>query len=176
MVDDENNSPTEFDQPTYYRPCVGAVLFNDQGLVWVGKRIAEPRSDLEYAWQMPQGGIDTGETPDIAVKRELLEETGANHSEILRESENWLHYDVPPHLFRKTGKGGFRGQTQKWFALRFLGNDSEFQLDIHEKPEFSAWKWVNLEEVPELIVPFKRDVYIKVVEEFRDLPERIANE
>lgn len=176
MINDQNSSDMASDGSDYYRPCVGAVLFNDQGLVWVGKRIGEPTGDFEYAWQMPQGGIDVGEDPKVAVKRELMEETGTDQSEILRESMKWYNYDVPGSGFRKNRYGNFRGQTQKWFALRFKGTDSDFKLDLHEKPEFSTWKWVALEEVPELIVPFKRDVYKKVVEEFYDLPERIANE
>ena len=176
MVDDGIKSDTPQKGSGFYRPCVGAVLFNPRGLVWVGKRISEPSSDFEYAWQMPQGGIDDGEDPRDAVIRELLEETGSDNSEILRESQSWLSYDLPHPLQRKSAKRKLRGQTQKWFALRFTGNDSEFNLNLHEKPEFSTWKWVALTEVPELIVPFKRDVYKKVVEEFKDLPERISSE
>ncbi|NQW00324.1 MAG: RNA pyrophosphohydrolase [Rhodospirillales bacterium] len=160
---------------SYYRPCVGAMLFNDQGLVWVGKRISEG-NDLDYAWQMPQGGIDAGEPPRKAVLRELLEETGTANARIVRESAQWFSYDLPENLLRNSPKSTFRGQIQKWFALRFNGEDYEFRLDTHDKPEFSTWAWVNLEEVPELIVPFKRDVYKNVVEEFKDLPERIINE
>ena len=172
---DFENTPSPAAQP-YYRPCVGVALFNDQGCVWVGKRISEPGNDLHYAWQMPQGGIDTGEDPKIAVFREMQEETGTSNASLIRESAHWFHYDLPDHLLRSSDRNKFRGQTQKWFALRFTGSDSEFRLDTHAKPEFSTWRWVSLHEVPELIVPFKRDVYKKVVEEFKDLPERIVNE
>lgn len=160
----------------YYRPCVGVVLFNPAGLVWVGKRISDPGNSLAYAWQMPQGGIDAGEDPKRAVFRELLEETGTDKAEIVQESADWLSYDLPEQYTKSNRKGLFRGQKQKWFAMRFMGTDSEFDLNLHEKPEFSEWRWARFEKVPELIVPFKRDVYKSVVAEFKDLPERIANE
>ncbi len=176
MTDFESTTNASDPALMYYRPCVGVVLFNDQGQVWVGKRINEPGIGFQYTWQMPQGGIDRGEDPSAAAVRELQEETGATNAEIIREAANWYSYDLPKNMRNPSRKGLFRGQTQKWFALRFKGNDSEFQLDTYKKPEFSNWKWVNLVEVPELIVPFKRDVYVNVVEEFKDLPERIANE
>lgn len=176
MPDTPSNSPDSEQGPVYYRPCVGVALFNDEGRVWVGKRISEPGSNIKFAWQMPQGGIDKGEDPKVAVLRELHEETGTKNAVIIRESSKWFSYDLPTNMRNMSKRGVFRGQTQKWFALRFKGNDSDFKLDTHEKPEFSSWKWVRLEEVPELIVPFKRDVYINVVEEFKDLPERVANE
>ncbi len=176
MPSSSSNNRKRGGEPPYYRPCVGAVLFNPQGLVWVGKRISEPGNTLDYAWQMPQGGIDVGEDPRLAVFRELLEETGTDRAEIVRESVDWLRYDLPEQYTKSTRKGQFRGQTQKWFALRYNGTDSEFNLNFHEKPEFSEWRWTRLEAVPELIVPFKRDVYKSVVAEFEDLPERIANE
>lgn len=161
------------DEP-YYRPCVGAVLFNSEGLVWIGKRAAEPSDMLDYAWQMPQGGIDAGETPEVAVLRELKEETGSDNAEIIGECRSWLNYDLPDSLLRKRRNGLFRGQTQKWFALRFKGDDSEFDLDGHDRPEFSAWRWERLEAVPELIVPFKRGVYKQVVDEFEGISAQIA--
>ena len=172
MTSSESNSLAS----SYYRPCVGAVLFNDQGQVWLGKRIELPNEFLNYAWQMPQGGIDTGEDPADAVMRELMEETGADHAEIIMESAHWYDYDLSENLLRNTNKGHFKGQTQKWFALRFKGSDNNFDLNTHEKPEFSQWRWADLNEVPDLIVPFKRDVYKNVVNEFKDIPERIANE
>ncbi len=168
---DQPNSPQDF-----YRPCVGIALFNDEGLVWVGKRVSDPGIKMRFAWQMPQGGIDSGESPEVAAMRELEEETGTQNAIIIREATKWFSYDLPQSMRNTSKKGVFRGQTQKWFALRFTGKDSEFRLDTHDKPEFSSWKWVSLDEVPELIVPFKRNVYIDVVKEFKDLPERIADE
>ncbi len=157
-----------------YRPNVGICVFNREGQVWLGRRAGHENHD--HAWQMPQGGIDDGEEPEEAALRELWEETGAKKADIIASTDGWLTYDLPVHLQRSRRKGNFQGQKQIWFALRFRGSDQDFRLDLHEKPEFSTWKWVNLTEVPELIVPFKRDVYKKVVEEFKDLPERIANE
>ena len=108
--------------------------------------------------------------------RELLEETGTNRAQIYRKSVQWLNYDSPNKLLKNTRNVNFKGQTQKWFALRFNGEDSDFNLNIDKKPEFSEWRWTNLYEVIDLIVPFKRDVYVCVVKEFKDIPERIANE
>lgn len=156
-----------------YRPCVGAVLFNPAGLVWVGKRIPKSGDNLVDAWQMPQGGIDEGENPEEAVVRELLEEIGTDDAEIIAETTDWLTYELPEHLLGVSWGGRYRGQKQKWFAMRFLGDDDAFDLNTHKKPEFSTWRWVSLEQLPEMIVPFKRDVYAQVVSEFRDLPERL---
>ena len=147
-----------------YRPCVGLMLFNRQGEVFVGKRIDQT---IE-GWQMPQGGIDAGEEPRTAVLRELKEETGTDKAEIIGEMENWLTYDLPPHLVGIAFHGKYRGQRQKWFALRFLGQDADINLYTHE-PEFAEWKWVALEELPQLIVPFKRDTYAAVIAAFRGL-------
>jgi putative (di)nucleoside polyphosphate hydrolase len=152
------------------------MLFNKQGKVWLGKRIEEPNKFQNYAWQMPQGGIDLGEEPADAVMRELLEETGTDRAQIYRRSVHWFNYDLPKSLLREDQEWNFKGQTQKWFALRFNGSDKDFNLNTHEKPEFSEWCWVNLNNVADLIVPFKRDVYMNVVDEFKDIPERIANE
>jgi putative (di)nucleoside polyphosphate hydrolase len=160
----------------YYRQCVGAVLFNKQGQVWLGKRIEEKNKFRRYAWQMPQGGIDPGEDPSVAVMRELMEETGTDRAQIYRSSVHWFNYDLPKKLMRNDHNGGFKGQTQKWFALRFNGSDSDFNLNTHEKPEFSEWRWASLNDIADLIVPFKRDVYVNVVDEFKDIPERIVNE
>ena len=147
-----------------YRPCVGMMVFNRAGLVFVGKRIDQT---LE-GWQMPQGGIDDGESPREAALRELEEEIGTRNAEILREHKGWLNYDLPPRLIGVALKGKYRGQTQKWFALRFLGKDSE--IDIATKhQEFSAWQWLSLDELPRFIVPFKRDTYAKVIDAFLDL-------
>jgi putative (di)nucleoside polyphosphate hydrolase len=145
-----------------YRPCVGILLLNQGGKVFVGKRIDQ----TVEGWQMPQGGIDKGESPRQAALRELEEETGTGKAEILGEMDEWLTYDLPPHLVGIAFKGKFRGQTQKWFALRFTGKDGDIDLTAHD-PEFSDWKWVTMEELPGLIVPFKRDIYAAVIAAFR---------
>ncbi len=149
-----------------YRPCVGIMLLNRENKVFVAQRL-DMRSE---AWQMPQGGIDKGETPRAAAFRELSEETGTTEAEILAESKGWLDYDLPLELLGRLWKGRYRGQRQKWFAMRFLGSDSDIDIET-EVPEFSAWKWADFEDLPSLIVPFKRALYRQVVEEFRPLLE-----
>lgn len=145
-----------------YRPCVGIMLFNAAGKVFVGNR-----SDVEGDhWQMPQGGIDDGESPRDAALRELREEIGTDKAEILAESRDWRSYDLPPDLSRSVWRGRFRGQTQLWFALRFTGHNDDVDLDAHQT-EFVAWRWVDIESLEHLIVPFKRQVYQSVIEEFR---------
>ncbi|MBP5859005.1 RNA pyrophosphohydrolase [Marivibrio halodurans] len=151
-----------------YRECVGLMLVNPSGAVFVGNRIDTPGDH----WQMPQGGIDTGETPEEAAWRELLEEVGTDRAEILAESATWHSYDLPPGLSRRVWKGRYRGQTQKWFAFRFLGTDSDIDLTRHT-PEFGEWRWVPLGQLVDLIVPFKREIYARVVEEFRPTIERL---
>ncbi len=141
-----------------YRPCVGIMLFNQDGKVFVGKRIDQT---IE-GWQMPQGGIDKGETPREAALRELGEEVGTDRCEILGEMEDWVTYDLPEHLIGVAFHGKYRGQRQKWFALRFTGTDSDIDLAAHE-PEFSAYQWVSLTDLPDLIVPFKRETYKAVI-------------
>ena len=118
---------------------------------------------------MPQGGIDKGEAPELAVIRELAEETGIRTAEIIAESKTWIEYTLPDHLLGVAWKGRYRGQRQKWFVLRFRGNDDEIDLAASDRPEFSDWRWVNIAELPNLIVPFKRRVYKKIVEEFRHM-------
>jgi putative (di)nucleoside polyphosphate hydrolase len=147
-----------------YRPCVAVMLLSRAGQVLVGKRIDQT---LE-GWQMPQGGIDDGESPRDAVFRELEEEIGTRNAEILREHPDWLKYDLPPRLVGLSLRGKYRGQAQKWFAMRFLGEDREIKLAT-EHAEFSHWRWASIEELPRLIVPFKRDTYAKVIAAFRDL-------
>ena len=157
-----------------YRPCVGVALFNHDGLVWVGARTFSP-DDAEgvgHWWQLPQGGIDKGEDPAEAAIRELYEETNVRSAEFIGETADWLTYDLPEHLIGKAWKGRYRGQKQKWFAMRFTGDESE--IDVvnpggGHKPEFSDWRWERLDRIPELIVPFKRDVYEQVAAAFGDL-------
>ena len=147
-----------------YRPCVGIMLFNQDGKVFVGKRIDQ----TVEGWQMPQGGIDKGETPAEAVLRELQEEVGTDKAEIIGEMEDWVTYDLPPHLVGVAFHGKYRGQRQKWFALRFTGSDADINLAAHE-PEFSTFQWVSLAALPGLIVPFKRETYRAVIAAFQNL-------
>ncbi len=148
-----------------YRSCVGAMLINGQGRVFVAQRIDNPGP----AWQMPQGGIDAGEAPRDAVLRELLEETGTDKAEIIAESSDWRDYDLPDVLIGKLWGGKYRGQRQKWFALRFLGDDGDIDIHSVQEPEFSAWKWAAIDDLADLIVPFKRTLYKDIVAEFRPL-------
>ena len=149
-----------------YRPCVGLLLLNTEGKIFAGQRLDNSMD----AWQMPQGGIDPGETPRDAALRELQEETGIDPTsvEVLRESANWHDYDLPAGLVRRLWSGRYRGQTQRWFALRHLGEDSAIDIETHE-PEFRCWAWMDHAELINRIVPFKRDTYGKVFEEFADL-------
>lgn len=149
-----------------YRPCVGVMLLDRRNRVFVGQRI-DTRAE---AWQMPQGGIDEGEDPAAAALRELDEEIGTDKAEILAESRGWLTYDLPPELVPKVWKGRFRGQTQKWFAMRFLGEDADIDIET-EDPEFAAWRWIEPRDLPRLIVPFKRRLYEEVLAEFAGLLE-----
>jgi putative (di)nucleoside polyphosphate hydrolase len=149
-----------------YRPAVGVMLVNQAGRVFVGRRIDMPAGLA--AWQMPQGGIDPGETPRQAAIRELKEEVGTDNAEILAESSGWLRYDLPEELRAQLGGmwgGRYRGQRQKWFAMRFTGEDSDIDPAATEHPEFDAWEWVACERLPELIVPFKRQLYLDVLSE-----------
>lgn len=158
-----------------YRPCVGIMVLNAEGLVWVGRRIAEPDTEFEGTdrlWQMPQGGIDPGEDPMPAALRELYEETGMRSVSLIAEAPGWIDYDLPPHLVGIAFKGRYRGQTQKWFAFRFEGNEGE--IAINPPPgghtaEFDAWAWKPMADLPDLIIPFKRGVYEKVIAAFAHL-------
>ncbi len=153
-----------------YRPCVGIVLFNTKGLVWIGRRISKWEGDASASlWQMPQGGIDNGESPEQAAMRELEEETGSAHAEIISECPRWLTYDLPKKALGIGLKGKYRGQKQKWFAMRFLGADEDFDIDtpFGGKAEFDAWEWVTLKEASKRIVKFKRPIYKELVKEFK---------
>lgn len=158
-----------------YRPCVGIMVLNRDGLVWVGRRLPVGNSEYDGSpqlWQMPQGGIDADEQPYPAALRELYEETGMRTVSPLAETPGWIHYDLPPALIGIGLKGRYRGQRQKWFALRFDGDESEIAINPppggHE-PEFDQWTWKPMAELPELIVPFKRAVYDEVVATFAHL-------
>jgi putative (di)nucleoside polyphosphate hydrolase len=143
-----------------YRPNVGAALFNRDGRVLVARRVDLPNAQgIAGAWQLPQGGIDPEEDPRRAVLRELAEEIGTDKAEIIGEHPEWLTYDLPPHLLGVALHGRYRGQRQRWFALRFTGSDTDIRLDADPHPEFDAWRWAELTELPALAVPFKRPIY-----------------
>lgn len=147
-----------------YRPCVGVVLMNGDGLVFAGQRLDSPSN----AWQMPQGGIDEGEKARKAALRELWEETGVTEDKVtlVDRTKGWLTYDLPPELLGKVWGGKYRGQKQKWFLYRFHGQDDDIRINS-DHPEFSAWRWIDADALVEGIVPFKRAVYEQVVAAFR---------
>jgi putative (di)nucleoside polyphosphate hydrolase len=148
-----------------YRPAVGIMLLNPAGLAFVGRRIDMPAGLA--AWQMPQGGIDPGETPRQAAFRELAEEVGTAKAEFLAETRGWLHYDLPSDIASRMWSGRWRGQRQKWFLMRFTGGDADIN-PATEHPEFDAWEWVEPGRLSDLIVPFKRQLYRDVLVEFRE--------
>jgi putative (di)nucleoside polyphosphate hydrolase len=153
-----------------YRPCAGLTVINREGLVFIGRRKSGPEHiDETHVWQMPQGGIDEGEDPYKAALRELYEETSIRTVEKLGEVAGWIAYDIPRDIVGTAWQGKYRGQKQKWYALRFTGNETEIDIvnpgDGHE-PEFIAWRWEKIERLPELVVPFKRPAYERVVTEF----------
>ena len=154
-----------------YRPCVGVMLLNGKGRVWFGRRSDKINDEgVGHWWQMPQGGIDEGEDPKLACLRELYEETGVRSAHVIAEAPEWFNYDLPEHLIGKSWGGRYRGQTQKWFALRFTGDDSEISLEPPgHKQEFDLWRWATMDEIVRDVVPFKRQVYQKVVDAFRHL-------
>ncbi|MCI2395384.1 RNA pyrophosphohydrolase [Aliiroseovarius sediminis] len=151
-----------------YRPCVGIMLANRDGKLFVGQRLDAPKLGIKTAWQMPQGGVDQDEDPRDAALRELWEETGVTQDLVQIEAElpDWLPYDLPHEIVPRIWKGQFRGQKQRWFLLRFLGMDSDVNIQT-EHPEFSRWAWMDPDEVVASIVPFKRDIYAKVLAGFR---------
>ena len=154
---------TAADSPDLYRRNVGLMLISSDRRIFVGRRTSSPDS-----WQMPQGGVDDGETPIEAACRELWEEVGTSKALLLRESAQWLTYDVPEKMRPPHWKGRWRGQAQRWFALAFTGRDADIDIAAHDQ-EFDAWQWMSAGEMLERIVPFKRATYVAVIEEFRDL-------
>jgi len=144
-----------------YRPCAGIMLLNQNDKVFVGQRIDMPSEH----WQMPQGGIDEGEDPLTAAKRELLEEIGTDKAELIKELDEWIYYDLPAELLGKIWKGRYRGQKQRWYLFRFTGVDADINIET-EHPEFSNWKWTDVKALVPEIVPFKRETYQKVVDGF----------
>ena len=156
---------------TAFRPCVGVMLLNRERKVWIGRRFDKQNDDgVGKWWQMPQGGIDKDENPAKAAIRELAEETSVTSAEIISESPGWYKYELPAHLIGKSWNGKYRGQTQKWFAMQFLGQDSEINLaPPGQKPEFDQWRWVQMTEMLDLIIPFKHAVYEDVIQAFKHL-------
>jgi putative (di)nucleoside polyphosphate hydrolase len=161
-----------------YRDCVGVAVFNADGRVFIGRRMADPaledQSEVAAPWQMPQGGIDKGEAPYPAAIRELFEETSIRSVTLIGEAPDWILYDLPDEAIGIALKGKYRGQRQRWFAFRFTGDESEIDVknpgDGSMPAEFDAWRWEQLEKLPDLIVPFKREAYLKVVAAFANLP------
>lgn len=148
-----------------YRPAVGILLLNPAGLAFAGRR----RDIDPDAWQMPQGGIGRGEDPERAAFRELREETGVEQAKVLASTPGWLRYDLPPEIAPRLWRGRYRGQRQKWFAMRHEGPESE--IDVGPGGEFSAWRWVEPRTLPDIIVPFKRNLYEQVLKEFEGIIE-----
>ncbi len=172
--------------PTEYRPCVGLMILNVHGQVWIGRRAGQEKLKggdevgevPPMWWQMPQGGIDTGESPLQAAYRELHEETGilASAVDVIAESSDWLTYDLPPQLIGRVWKGRYKGQKQRWFAMRFHGDDALVNItpDDPDMIEFDAWRWADVDELLDLVIPFKKDVYVRVLAEMRHLAKPLA--
>jgi len=153
-----------------YRPCAGIMLANKKGEVFVGQRLDAASSKYPDAWQMPQGGIDDGEKAEAAAIRELWEETGvtSDNIEIIARSKEEHFYDLPEELLGKIWKGKYRGQRQSWFLMRFTGNDDDIDINT-DHPEFTNWKWAAPADLPQMIVPFKKDLYRAILKEFESL-------
>ncbi len=165
------------DRELAYRPCVGIMIVNRAGLVWIGRRAdapGEPEGPGSW-WQMPQGGIDPDEDPRKAALREVREETGLSSVEVVAEHPDWLRYDLPAGITGTAWSGRWRGQRQKWFLARFLGEDTEVNLipAPGHQVEFDAWRWAPIEELPGLIVPFKRAVYVDVIAKFAPIARHL---
>jgi len=150
-----------------YRKGIGLMIVNSSRKVWVGQRYDAKHLSSPHTWQMPQGGIDGTETPWQTALREMKEEIGTVNVRLIAESQDWISYDFPEELYSKLWGGRFYGQTQKWFLVEFLGDDAEIHINTRH-PEFIAWRWVDAHQLPDLIVPFKRNLYLKVLEEFKD--------
>lgn len=155
-----------------YRPCAGMAVFNSAGRVFMGKRAGGPEHvDMTHSWQLPQGGIDKGEEPLEAALRELYEETSIRSVKLIGEVPDWLSYDLPGRIAGEAWRGKYRGQTQRWFAFSFTGDDGEIDIlrpgDGKHKAEFVDWRWEQLDRAAELVVPFKRPIYERVIREFR---------
>lgn len=156
-----------------YRPCVGIILLNSESRIFIGQRCdAKENPEFSTSWQMPQGGIDAGETPQQAALRELFEEVGTTKAEIIAESKEWHHYDLPPNLQFKLWGGGYKGQKQKWFLMRFTGKDEEINLQTRH-PEFSNYMWATPLEALDRVVPFKLEIYKSLFEEFANFLGKI---
>lgn len=166
----KHSRSSDGDDGRSYRPGVGITLFNGKGHVFVAERLDNPG-----AWQMPQGGIDEGEEPEIAVFREMEEEIGTRNARILGVMQEWVRYEIPDRTSKKLWGGKYRGQQQKWIALEFLGDDSEIDLEAHHDPEFSQWKWVPISDLLDYVVAFKRDVYARVMDEFSPYAKQIRD-
>ena len=147
-----------------YRLGVGMMIINHKGQIFVGKRV----DTKLQAWQMPQGGIEVGETPSRAAMREMEEEIGSKAGHIIAESKNWYSYDIPKFMIPKLWDGNYKGQKQKWFLIKFTGSDDEINLAT-DHPEFEAWRWSDVDELPDIIIPFKKKLYKAVIEEFQSL-------
>ncbi|MEX0860565.1 MAG: RNA pyrophosphohydrolase [Cucumibacter sp.] len=161
-----------------YRPCAGAAVFNQTGEVFIGRRL-NSGDEESGAWQMPQGGLDPGEAPLDGARRELFEETNINSVSLIAPVDGWINYDLPDELIGVALKGNYRGQTQRWFAFRFEGSESEIDVQRpgggKHKPEFESWRWAALEDLPGIVVPFKREAYLKIVAALRPLAANLSN-
>lgn len=160
-----------------YRDCAGVALFNREGLVFIGSRRPGRTGLMDHTWQMPQGGIDTGEDPVNAALRELYEETGVRSALMIRAAPGWISYDLPDAALGVALKGRYRGQRQRWYAMEFSGDDAEIDVlapggGAHPA-EFDDWRWERLDRLPELVVPFKRPAYEQIVAAFADIPDLV---
>jgi len=175
IMSENHTSPTMTREAMPYRKCAGVAVFNAQGQIFVGRRKGMANDPEAAAGQLPQGGIDKGEEPEHAAFRELYEETSIRTVSLLAEAPAWIHYDLPDDLLGKALKGKYRGQQQRWFAGIFEGDEAEINVlapgDGSEKAEFDAWRWEDLENLPELAVAFKRSAYAEIVAAFRTTAE-----